>query len=156
MPLDGHFDPLGETEPENTTYTLLAFCPARPPPKWLPGFVTRKPVTYPKTGARFTIKPDNTNPCLDCFEEKHLDEMSTKVIKIKSSLFPLELRCVHVRYATTCKKGCYVLERSSPIARWHCTDNKCKGHVYCGSRKTDKEGRACFGKKGKRMVCIEK
>jgi hypothetical protein len=155
MALGPYFDPLGETEPENTIYTLTVCCPPRPNPKWLPSFVTRTPVTYPSTGATYTIKPDNTNPNLDCFEQKHLEDMPTRVIKLKRSLFPLDVRCAHVRTKTTCDKGCYVFEKSGGISRWWCKAKGCEGHVYCGRVKEDEVGSSCFGKKGERMVCVE-
>jgi hypothetical protein len=155
MALGPYFDPLGETEPENTIYTLTVCCPPRPPPKWLPSFVTRTPVTHPNTGAAYTIKPDDTNPNLDCFEEKHLEDVRTKVIKLKRSLFPLSMRCVHVRDKTTCDERCYFLEKGGVVSRWWCSEEKgCEGHVYCGRVKKDGEGNSCFGKKGERMVCI--
>jgi hypothetical protein len=151
-----HFDPLGETEPENTVYTLTVRCPPRPPPKWLPSFMTRTPVTHPNSGATYTIKPDETNSNLDCFERKHLANMPTKVIKIKRGLFPLDMRCAHVRDSTTCDHGCYVLEKGGDISRRWCSKEKgCEGHVYCGRVKEDEEGNSCFGKKGERIVCIE-
>jgi hypothetical protein len=84
-----YFDPLGETEPENTTYTLTVFNLLRPPRRWLPSFATRTPVTYPNSGATFTIKADDANLNLDCFERKHLLDMPVKEVKIKRSLFPL-------------------------------------------------------------------
>jgi hypothetical protein len=157
LPLDmTHFDPLGETEPENTVYTLTVRCPQRPPPKWLPSFMTRVPVIHPNTGAAYTIKPDDTNVNLDCFERKHLADMSTKIIKIKRSLFPLDMRCPHVRNSTTCDRGCYVLEKGGDISRQWCNKKRgCEGHVYCGRVKKDEQGNSCFGKKGVRMVCIE-
>jgi hypothetical protein len=108
-----HFDPLGETEPDNTVYTLTVRCPQRPPSKYLPAFLTGTPVRYPKNGRVYTIQPDNTNPNLDCFEVKHLDDMSTKTIKIESAWFPAELRCRHVQNAKVCKNGCYVLEKDT-------------------------------------------
>jgi hypothetical protein len=155
MPVDGHFDPLGECEPENTIYTLTVRCPPRPSPKWLPSFIARKPVTYSRTYSTYTIIPDDTNPDLDCYEEKHLNDMPTKVVKIKRALFPLEMRCWHLRYVTTCEEGCYVLERGGDIERWRCKRSDCNGHVYCGRVKADGDGKACFGKKGEMMVCLE-
>jgi hypothetical protein len=155
MPTQQYFDPAGETEPENTLYTLTVRCPPRPPPKWLPSFMTRQPVTLPPPGHSSTIKPDNTNPDFDCFEQKHLDEMPTKTVKIKRASFPVEMRCEHLRHETTCEKGCYVLEKGGSIWRTKCKRNDCEGHVYCGRVKEDEEGKSCFGKKGERMVCVE-
>jgi hypothetical protein len=155
MTQGAHFDPLGVTEPENTVYTLTVRCPARPWPKWLPSFFVRTPVTYSDTGSVYTIKPDDTNPNLDCFESKHLSDMSTKTTKIKRSLFPLDLRCSHLRFETTCTKGCYVLEKGGSIQRKKCKREDCEGHVYVSPVKEDEEGKSCFGKKGERMVCVE-
>lgn len=155
MTLGAYFDPLGETEPENTIYTLTIRCPARPPPKWLPNFITRTPVTHPNSASTYTIKPDDTNPNLDCFERKHLKDMPTKTIKIKRALFPLEMRCDHLRYVSTCTEGCYVLEKGGSVWRKKCQRDDCEGHVYIGRVKEDAEGKSCFGKKGERVVCVE-
>jgi hypothetical protein len=155
MPVEQHFDPLGETENENTVYTLTVRCPARPPSKWLPSFVTRQPVTHPSSGYVHTIKPDDTNPNFDCYEQKHLDDMPTKISKIKRAAFPLEMRCKHLRHETKCLMGCYVLEKGGSIWRKKCKRSDCEGHVYCGRVKEDEDGKSCFGKKGERMVCVE-
>jgi hypothetical protein len=149
------FDTLGETEPHTTIYTLTVRCPKRPPPKYLPAFLTRTPVTYSKNGRTYTIQPDDTNPNLDCFESKHLDSMSTKTIKIKSYRFPLDMRCAHVQNARICEEGCYVLEKGGWIARSKCKREDCEGHVYESRVKQDVDGKVCFGKKGERMACIE-
>jgi hypothetical protein len=155
MSLRQHFDPLGETENEHTIYTLTVRCPARPPSKWLPSFMTRQPVTQPSSGYVHTIKPDDTNPNYDCYEQKHLDDMPTKISKIKRAAFPLEMRCKHLRYNTMCSMGCYVLEKGGSIWRKKCKRSDCEGHVYCGRVKEDTDGKSCFGKKGERMVCVE-
>lgn len=156
MPLPPYYDPLGEYEPNTVIYTLTVRCPSRPPPKWLPSIFTREPVVYPKSGYAHTIKPVDTNPDLDCFEYKHLDEMSVKTIDIRSAYFPAEMRCIHTQNESRkCEKGCYVLEKGGDIRRWTCKREDCQGHVYCGLVKKDEEGRACFGKKNNRMVCLE-
>ncbi|KAF1914538.1 hypothetical protein BDU57DRAFT_454273 [Ampelomyces quisqualis] len=153
MALGAYFDPVGETEPDNTIYTLTVRCPPRPPPKWLPNILTRTPVTHPNSGSAYTIKPDETNAKLDCFEEKHLTDLPTKVVKIGTTSFPLEMRCGHLRHSTTCTQGCYVLEKGGSISRKKCTRTDCDGHVYCGRVKEDEGGKSCFGKKGERLVC---
>ena len=150
-----HHDPLGETESEDTVYALDVRCPPRPPPTWLPSFLTRTPVTHANTGSVYTIKPDQTNPNLDCFERKHLEDMPTKTVKIKRALFPLELRCEHVGYKTSCSRGCYVLENGGGNWRKKCAREDCAGHVYVGRVKEDEQGISCFGKKGRRLVCLE-
>lgn len=156
MALGAYFDPIGEFEPDNTIYTLIVRCPPRPPPKWLPSFVTRTPFMYPNNGSVYTILPDETNTNLDCFEEKHLTDLPTKVMKIATTSFPLELRCNHLRHSTTCTEGCYFREKGGSIWRKKCSRSDCEGHVYCGRIKEDEEGRACFGKKGERLVCVER
>lgn len=77
------FDPLGGTEPDNTVYTLTVRCPKRPPPKYLPAFFTREPVRYTHAPGAYIAKPPETNPNLDCFESKHLDDMNWKAMKLK-------------------------------------------------------------------------
>ncbi|OAL04819.1 hypothetical protein IQ06DRAFT_214107 [Phaeosphaeriaceae sp. SRC1lsM3a] len=153
--MGAHFDPLGETEPEDTVYTLKVLCPPRPPPTWLPSFMTRTPVTHASSGSTYTIKPDETNANLDCFERKHLADMPRKTIKLKRVFFPLELRCDHVRHAKECLRGCYVQEKSGSIWRKKCAREDCEGHVYVGQVREDEQGISCFGKKGQRLVCLE-
>lgn len=157
MPIEGYFDPAGETEPNTTRYTLIVYKPPRPPPRWLPDFITRKPVTHPNQGATYKIQPDNTNPLLDCFERKHLDELDTKAIVIKSAWFPADMRCTHVAGANyECREGCYFLEKGGDVVEgWKCKRDDCEGHVYRGRVQRDADGRVCFGKKGERMVCIQ-
>jgi hypothetical protein len=148
----GHFDPLGQTEPETTVYTITVHCPHRPPPKWLPSCLTRQPVTLPSRGHVHIKEPE---PEFDCFEREHLFDMSTKVVKIKRALFPAEMRCDHLTHETACNLGCYVLEKGGSVCRVKCKRSDCEGHVYCGLVKEDEEAKSCFGKKGERMVCIK-
>jgi hypothetical protein len=155
MTLGAHFDPLGETEPEDTVYTLQIICPPRSSPTWLPSFMTRTPVTDANSGSTYTVKPDKTNANLDCFERKHLADMPRKTIKIKRALFPLELRCGHVRYEKECSHGCYLQEKGGRIWRKKCASDDCEGHVYVGGIKEDERGISCFGKKSHRLVCLE-
>ncbi|KAF2123301.1 hypothetical protein P153DRAFT_255933, partial [Dothidotthia symphoricarpi CBS 119687] len=146
------FDPLGETEPSTTVYTLTVLCPPRPPPRWLPKFFTRTPVScrdYNST--HFSIRPrddDPRNPNYDCFELYHLNGMKRKTVKIKCGWFPLEMRCVHVQNGTKrCDEGCYVLEKGGDLARWMCKQTDCEGHVYCDNVVEDGDKVVCFGKK---------
>jgi hypothetical protein len=156
MGLGPFFDPLGETEPNDTIYALTVHMPPRPPPKYLPVFFTRKPVTHPRTGVRHTIKPDNygsKTPNYDDFLEKDLKQMPTKVVKLKAWQFPLAMRCAHVQPNKICKEGCYVLEKSGQVRRWSCKREDCEGHVYGRHVLTDEDETSCFGKKGERLVC---
>jgi hypothetical protein len=147
-----YFDPLGETEPENTVFKLSVRVLPRPPSKWLPKIVTRTPVTYPKY---YTIPRDNTNPNRDYFELKDVEDITKrKIIRIERALFPLDMRCDRVRQDKVCKKGCYILEKRGSICRTKCKRSDCKGHVYNGRVKEDEAGRSCFGKKGQRLVCL--
>lgn len=151
----GHFDPLGETAPSDTVYTLAVHVPPRTNSlsELLPKFLTRTPV---KAEAHvFLIRPDNTNPNLDCFERKHLDDIKLKNFKIKMMLFPIDMRCQHLRYSTTCAEGCYFMEDGGKHSRSKCSRFNCQGHVYQGTVLQDDEGRKCFGKKGQRMVCMK-
>ncbi|KAH9869967.1 hypothetical protein J1614_006888 [Plenodomus biglobosus] len=152
-----YFDPVGITEPHTTLYTLAVYDPPRPPPRWLPSFLTREPITNTNTGSTYMIRPDDTNPNLDCFEPKHLSSLSTKTMTIKSFLFTPELRCKHLQTgARACNHSCYFREKGGEeIARWRCKRGDCEGHVYCGPVLKDEYGKACFGEKGKRMVCLD-
>ncbi|KAF1835876.1 hypothetical protein BDW02DRAFT_475568, partial [Decorospora gaudefroyi] len=92
MALGPHFDPLGETEKNTTLYTLTVYVPPRLPPRWLPNIFTRKPSIRPNPGAIYKIPVEDTNPNLDCFELKHLDDLPTKTVTIVSAMFPAEMR----------------------------------------------------------------
>jgi hypothetical protein len=156
MALGRFFDLLGETESQNDIYTLVVYKPPRPPPKYLPAIFTRTPVTHLFIGTRHTIKPDNygsKTPNYDEFSEKDLAKMHTKIVRLKAWQFPVEMRCAHVQPDRECEEGCYVLEKGGDIRRWSCKRKDCKGHVHERNVLMDKEGRSCFGKKGKRMVC---
>jgi hypothetical protein len=156
MALGPYFDPLGETEPHTTLYTLTVYIPARPPPSWLPGIFTRPAAPRPSTGLQHKIPQEDGNPNLDCFESKHLDDMRTKKITIQSAWFPPEMRCEHVQDEKECDKGCYFLEKGGKVSRWRCKTAGCEGHVYCGPVEKDLMGQACFGEKAKRMVCLRR
>ena len=99
---------------------------------------------------------DPVEPSYDCFELCHLDDMTRKTVKIISAGFPAHMRCEHVREGHMCDQGCYVLEKGGDIGRWSCKRKDCEGHVYCGRVLKNREGVACFGEKGARMVCIER
>jgi hypothetical protein len=154
MALGPYFDPLGETEPHTTLYTLEVYIPARPPPSWLPDIFTRPaPVRYNPN----KLPQEDTNPNLDCFESKHLDNIRTKTMTIQSAWFPPEMRCEHVQGGEKkCDQGCYFLEKGGKVSRWRCERVGCEGHVYCGRVEKDFLGQACFGEKGKRMVCLKR
>jgi hypothetical protein len=154
-----YFDPSGDYEPANTVYTLKVRCPPRPPPKWLPAFITREPVRPGNTGRAHTIKPDNYGsgrPNYDYFTVNEMNSMSVKTVTIKSWQFPPELRCAHVQQAKRCGMGCYVLEKGGDHYRWKCAREGCQGHVFDRNVLMDGSGVACFGEKGKRMVCSDR
>jgi hypothetical protein len=151
-----YFDPLGETEPNTTRYTLTVMVPPRPPPRWLPSIFTNKPSTQSRNADAHKLPTSNSNPNLDLFELKDIDVLATKTVTIKSAWFPAEMRCAHVQNAQLCEEGCYFLEKGGDVTRWWCKREDCEGHVYCGRAMMDDEGRSCFGKKGGRMVCLEK
>lgn len=157
--LGPHFDPLGETEPHTTKYTLTVLCPPRPPPHWLPAIFTRPPAERPNAGTTYRIRPsdfDPVKPNYDCFELRHLGDMTSKTVKITSAWFPTDMRCEHIHTEYKCEEGCYVLEKGGDLKRWVCKRQDCEGHVYCGRVIKDGKGVACFGKKGERMVCVQR
>jgi hypothetical protein len=157
MPFGLFFDRFGEYEPQDTLYKLTVHEPLRPPPRYLPAIFTRTAVTHPFVGSWHTIKSDNygsRTPNYDDFCERDLANMSTRTVKVKAWRFPLDMRCAHVQHNKECEKGCYVLEKGDDVSRWRCDRVDCEGHVYGDNVLTDGEGRSCFGKKGKRMVCV--
>lgn len=167
-----YFDPLGETgkssgsvrgshvdfssEPNNTRYTLTVVVPPRPPPHWLPSIFKNKPSTHSSNAGAHKLPVSNNNPNLDLFEFKDIGILATKTITIKSAWFPAEMRCAHVQKGLLCGERCYFLEKGGDVTRWWCKREDCEGHVYCGRVMTDDKGRSCFGKKGGRMVCLER
>jgi hypothetical protein len=169
-----HWNSASDYEPHNTIYTLAVFIPPRPPPKYLPAFLTREPLD---TSPFHVIRPKSPTLDYTCFERRDLRDMRTKTVKIKSHDFPVELRCKHLVDQTVCRVGCYVLEKGGKeVRRFRCGRSDCDGHVYCGNIKELRRFRcykedcighlycedskeddhvSCFGKKGERMVCIE-
>jgi hypothetical protein len=157
MAPDTFSDPFGQYEPQDTLYKLTVYTPPRPPPKYLPAIFTRIPVTHPVLGSVYTIKPNNygsKTPNYEDFSQKDLANMLTKTVKVKAWRFPVKMRCAHVQRNRTCEEGCYVLEEGGDVKRWSCNREDCEGHVYGRNILTDEEGKSCFGKKGKRMVCV--
>jgi hypothetical protein len=151
-----YFDPLGETEPNNTRYVLTFVVPPRPPPRWLPSIFKNKPSTRSSDAVRHKLPASDDNPNLDCFGLKDIRDLPKKTITIKSAWFPAEMRCAHVQKGLLCGERCYFLEKGGDVARWKCETEDCEGHVYCGRVMKDDKGRSCFGKKGERMVCLER
>jgi hypothetical protein len=76
-------------------------------------------------------------------------------MKIKRALFPVEMRCDHLRDKTTCVKGCYILETGGARHHQRCSRKDCQGHVYSERVKKNAKGETCFGKRGHRLVCKE-
>ncbi|KAF1954717.1 hypothetical protein CC80DRAFT_549898 [Byssothecium circinans] len=149
-----YLDPLNEYENHDTIYTLLIHIPPRPPPRYIPSFLTRTPVV---ASHHHVIKPNplQSDPqTYDMFELRDLPDMKTKTVKIKAYQFTLGMRCEHVYGGNNkvCQEGCYVLEKGGEVARWCCKRDDCEGHVFVGKVKKNEEGVACFGKKGERML----
>jgi hypothetical protein len=89
-------------------------------------------------------------------EKGDLDPKKMKTVKLLSRDFPSEMRCQHVRNAPMCDKGCYVREKGGGSLHRICGRGKdCDGHAYSGQVAMNNKSVACFGKKGKRMVCID-
>lgn len=157
--LGPHYDMLDDYEPHTTKYTLTVLCPPRPSPHWLPKIFTRSSLPKSNVGTAYTIRPSDYNPAnpnYDNFTFRHLDDMMPKTVHIISAWFPADMRCRHVQKGCKCEVGCYVLEKGGEISRWHCKRGDCEGHVYCDRVMEDRNGVACFGKKGARMVCVER
>ena len=151
-----YFDPEGLTEPHTTPYTLTVYIPPRLPPRWLPSLFTPQHAKPSDKGPSYKILAEDINSKLDSFELEHLRSLPTKSITITSSWFLPELRCKHLQTgATVCDQGCYFLEKGGDeMAGWRCNRRDCEGHMYCGQVMKDSAGKVCFGKRGKRMVCI--
>jgi len=129
------FDRLGEFEMSGETiYTLLVYKPTRP--------LFGCPVLSVQDKSKY-----------DSFKKQDLEAMKTTMIEIKAKWFPSEFFCEHLsKTERKCESGCYSLEEGGKLKNWTCGNTDCQGHVYCG----DVKGVACFGKKGKRMVCVNK
>jgi hypothetical protein len=145
-----------EYEPNTTVYTLTVYTPPRPPPRWLPAFLTRENVDYRNYVQEqdFLIHPDPAHYPKGGFGPAKLRTMKTKQVKIRSHQFPADVRCQHVQgKSRMCKERCYLLEK--PIEKHDtCERDDCQGHVYWGKTKKADEGVSCFGKKGERLVAL--
>ncbi|KAL5419881.1 hypothetical protein PMIN04_006773 [Paraphaeosphaeria minitans] len=147
------WEPIGKPEPRETTFTLTVYTPPRPPPKYLPAFLTREPLD---TKPFHVIRANDPTPDYTQFEWRHLSDMPTKIVKVKAYRVPEALRCTHLDDSLVCHEGCYVLEKGGKeVRRFRCGRGECEGHVYCGHVKEDEESVKCFGKKGGMLVCIE-
>ena len=120
------------------------------------GYAVRATATTLRGITAHKLPVSNNNPNLDLFEFKDIGILATRTITIKSAWFPAEMRCAHVQKGLLCGERCYFLEKGGDVARWKCETEDCEGHVYCGRVMTDDKGRSCFGKKGGRMVCLER
>lgn len=150
-------------EDSDFEYTLTVCIPERKPPSWAPDCWSRLPTLKRNAALPYMIPRDEEKPNFpkyNGFEEKHLLGMKKKEVKI--SQWDLSVLCKHLKPGVyECKEACYVLEEGGKTSDWFCGrndgkgQNDCQGHVYCGSVVRDAEyDSACFGKKGKRMVCI--
>lgn len=149
----GCWNPDWEHENRDAIFTLTVYTPPRPPPKYLPAFLTREPL---EVSHHHVIRPNSLTPDYTHFERRDLSDMPIKTVKIKAHRFPAALRCSHLVGSMACNNGCYVLEKGGKeVRRFRCgTGEDCDGHVYCGNVKEVGDVK-CFGKKGERMVCIE-
>lgn len=119
-----HWDPANEFEPEDTVYTLTVYVPPRRP-KWYRPF-------RPEIHKDFSIRPETIQPGESIGWHK-LKFLKTKTVKIKSYLFPAEVRCEHLAEPekTECKEKCYVLEEGDKDRKsGQCEKDDCLGHVY--------------------------
>jgi hypothetical protein len=75
--------------------------------------VTHKPVTYLEY---YTIPKANNNPNLDYFELGDVQDIKERKVKrINRALFPLHMRCDHVRYDNACEEEYYILEKGGKL-----------------------------------------
>jgi hypothetical protein len=142
-------------------YTLTVCTPARKKHPLVPGIFSRHHLSKPNAALAYTIPRDPDNPTLyltNDFKEKHLLGMKAKEVKISQRDLPVQ--CQHVRKSGSrgCTEGCYVLEEGGEGSDyWKCGREDCQGHVYCDKVAWEAQfDTACFGKKGKRMVCVDK
>ena len=170
--------PEGETE-DTAIYTLTVYKPPRPS-FWKRNFdifaregnfrnhvegaprPPMNPVPKPKYG-------EFKSGDLDGWEKE--GRMDT--LEVDSNYLLSEWRCSHIQGGKkVCAEKCYVLEKGKtwerrkingtslmtkyPVSGSTCTRIDCEGHAYQGPVMTDKEGRKCFGEKGKRLVCIDR
>lgn len=141
-----YWSPLIKFEPGDTVYTLTVYVPQRPPKWYWP-----KRIAIPK---HLFIRSDPPKPG-EAITGHKLQYLDSKSVRIKSYLFPAELRCKHLAEKTECKNGCYILEKGGKHGtRWRCRRNDCQGHIYWDPVKKSEEGFQCFGKKDQRLVCL--
>lgn len=144
----------GAEDPQ-TTFTLLIRIPPRPPPGYLPKFLFRenKPASQV-----FTIRSVRDPDDYSYFTWHHLDDMKLRWKRIKAEYFPPELRCKHISEGKekNCEAGCYFLEKGGQDTRhWHCRRTDCDGHALWELGTKTRDGVACFGEKGERLVCMD-
>ncbi|KAJ5029126.1 hypothetical protein J3E72DRAFT_19774 [Bipolaris maydis] len=161
MYYDPSIDPLQEYEWNKEPYKLTVLVPPRPPRRWM----SLKPSTSTRQNAHDIPELPRSNSHAD-FSRVSLEDLPglpRKTVVVKSDGFPWDMRCGHARVANGadmgvrgCKEGCYVLEKGGEVSGWKCASNHCEGHVYCGKVMKDKHGNCCFGKKGERLVCLER
>lgn len=143
-------------EDSDTVYTLTVYTPKRKKP-FMPACVHR--THYPKNEGGYMISPEDpyrgVKQYTD-FKRKDLVDMKTKEVEVSGR--DLMFKCRHIRESGVreCKGGCYVLEKGGNKKEfWGCQRGDCEGHSYNGPAAWASNGFLCFGKKGKRMVCID-
>lgn len=147
MKLGAYFDPLGETEPGDTVYTVTVRLPYQPS-KWRSSFLARAL----RSPSAYTVIPDESNQC-EHLEKTDLRKMRTKIFKIKSADFPISMRCEHLQARRRCAEGCYILaNKGKEVGK--CSRSDCEEQMYPGTVKKDDEGKECFGRKGKRLIRV--
>lgn len=90
--------------------------------------------------------------------ELGFDYMQPITVKLRTPEFPECFRCSHIDEENQeCKNGCYILEDGESEMPWvrTCKAEECVGHMWKGKKKSDGDGRLCFGTTKVRLVCID-
>ncbi|KAF2266477.1 hypothetical protein CC78DRAFT_578178 [Lojkania enalia] len=152
-----YWDLYDEYEDHTATYTITVLCPPRPSCLSRLFALPTSPLTAFHNASSSPTSSSATTSHPASASTTDLAGYRPKILKLKAGQFFYELRCSHLRDSRTCASGrCYVMERGGEGVRWWCKEGECEGHKHMEFVKRGEDGGACFGRKGERVVCIER
>ncbi|KAF1995599.1 hypothetical protein P154DRAFT_340131 [Amniculicola lignicola CBS 123094] len=162
------FDPSGQFQLHTDQYTIVVLTTEKPPSR-LSKFL-HLPSSRNKDKAK-DGDPASASPsgAMKLSGPSDLEGLKQKTVKLQAGQFPFDSRCVHLTTMRTeankywgsdmeCLRGtCYLAERgASGEGSWTCSREGCESHTYPREYIQESEdGKACFGRKGERIVCLK-